>query len=451
MASLVLTILLVLMVLVCALIGFFRGFNKSIVRMITLAVAIILAFIIAVPVTGVIAGNITVAGKSLGDLLVELSMNVEFLAEIVEYSPLFEKAVRVLPAFIIGIVVLPVVFLVLNSVMLFIYRIALIPLGKLIFKNKNENGDAPMSTGRKFAGLGVGAVTGLLIFGIVMTPLFGFMSVLPDKSAIDETMDDLAKQEVIKASTAEVIKDEFAVLDNGIVKVYSFLGASALGRGYLKAVSAIEYGDISTALTDEMDSLFTVVQTAVDGELVKVIIRHGDADDYYKVLSDKEFTSKLIEDMESSNLLRASVPAIMVMVIKSATNSLALPDGIAEKYDVMMDEIALLLAESDVDFESIMSYQQTNGVAPVISLHGSARMFMTEEAYIAELEKLDALTKNIADVIHRCVDGIDEETAMHIAERFIYNISQGVEEEGNSFVADITSSDVKEIFSNLAM
>lgn len=447
MAPLILTILLVLMVAVCALIGFLRGFNKSIVRMITLVIAVILAFAVAIPITNILAENITVGGKDLDDLLVDWAMNVELLAEIVEYSPLFEKAVRVFPAFIIGILVLPVLFAAFGFVTFFLYNKVVAPLLKLMFKNHGEH----ISMGRKFAGLGIGAVSGLLIFGIVMTPLFGFLSVLPDRSAIDETMDTLVEQEAISERAAEIVKGEFAVLDSGIVKAYSFLGASALGRVYLKSVSEIEYGDISTDLTAEADSLFTVIQTAVEGELAKVIIGKGDADDYYKVLSNTDFTSKLIKDMKASNLLRASVPAIMVMVIKSATNSLALPDGIAEKYDVMMDEIALLLAESDVDFESIMSYQQTNGVAPVISLHGSARMFMTEEAYIAELEKLDALTKNIADVIHRCVDGIDEETAMHIAERFIYNISQGVEEEGNSFVADITSSDVKEIFSNLAM
>ena len=447
MAPLILTILLVLMVAVCALIGFLRGFNKSIVRMITLVIAVILAFAVAIPITNILAENITVGGKDLDDLLVDWAMNVELLAEIVEYSPLFEKAVRVFPAFIIGILVLPVLFAAFGFVTFFLYNKVVAPLLKLLFKNHGEH----ISMGRKFAGLGIGAVSGLLIFGIVMTPLFGFLSVLPDRSALDETMDTLVEQEAISERAAEIVKGEFAVLDSGIVKAYSFLGASALGRVYLKSVSEIEYGDISTDLTAEADSLFTVIQTAVEGELAKVIIGKGDADDYYKVLSNTDFTSKLIKDMKASNLLRASVPAIMVMVVKSATGSIELPDDAAEKYDHMMDEIAILLAESDVNFEGIMSYQETYGVSYVDSSYSNMRTGMSEEAYSAELAKLETLTENIAEVIHRYVSGMDKETATHIAERFLYNISNAVREEGNDFVTNITSDIVKEIFSGLEM
>jgi hypothetical protein len=85
--------------------------------------------------------------------------------------------------------------------------------------------------------LGIGAVTGALIFGMIIAPVLGVISLLPENSALNEVIDTMVDQEILDASTAQTIKDSIAVRDGAILKSYHLIGLSLAGKLYLSSVS----------------------------------------------------------------------------------------------------------------------------------------------------------------------------------------------------------------------
>jgi len=171
MGTLILTCLFVVTVLISAIIGLVRGLNKSVVRIMILAVAAALTFLIAGPTTKLIAGSITVEGLPLGELLLKNLGGEGALGAILESTPVMRDVVRVLPAFALSVVVFPLVFLLLRFISWIVFLFVQKPLRKLIFKdNCSQAEEAAKPTrvrvGKRFAGMGVGIVAGILIFGM---------------------------------------------------------------------------------------------------------------------------------------------------------------------------------------------------------------------------------------------------------------------------------------------
>jgi hypothetical protein len=185
MASLILTALFAVTVLFGALVGLIRGLNKAVIRIMTLVLAILLTFVIAGPVTTAIAQNVTIQGQTLGEMILASVGQDDMVAAILDSMPLLRQALLVAPAFVISIVVFPVVFFVLKFITWIVFLFVQKPLRKLIFKDScdkevERQKPAGIRVAKRFGGMGVGIVTGVLDgAGKCMSPcsmlLAGFM------------------------------------------------------------------------------------------------------------------------------------------------------------------------------------------------------------------------------------------------------------------------------------
>ncbi len=429
MTSLILTLVMAVIVVFSALVGLVRGFSKTVVRLITLALAIVATFIVSGIVTDTIAELAIIEGQTLGQFVLGSINGDEMVTRILESAPLLEEAILVAPSFVIGFVVFPVVFLLLSFVSWILFLILSKPLRRLFFK---EKGKVKIRAGRRFAGFGMGAVTGLLIFAMLMAPLYGLLSVLPEKSALENVVDTLEDQGMLDAQTAGIIKGELAFFESPIYTIPTMLGVTPVGEKYLASVSKIERDGEETYLTDEFGTLFDVVETAIEGKLLEALTKSAeDQNALYAVLADEAFMNELIGDMFNSKLLRSAIPEVTAIAIEATARMLGVPESKEEVYDNMMGDIAELVKNSDVNFEGIAAYEEAKNItyADVI-FADEQNNIMTEEEYKNEIEKLGTLEKNISKIVNRNVAGGSKSIADGIAKGFVKTVKEQVKNEG---------------------
>ncbi len=380
MTTLILTLLFVAIVAISALVGFVRGLSKSVIRIVTLVLAIVFTFVLSGPLTTLVADSIVIQGKTLGEMILESISSTELMANILESAPLMREAILVAPAFVISIVVFPVAFLLLSFVSWIIFLCVQKPLRKLVFRESGKG----VRLGKRLAGLGVGFVTGAIIFGMVMTPVFGLISVLPEQSAMEGVLDELAVQGTISEADAELIKEEYAVTDSALIKLYSLVGATPAGRAYLNSVSKIEADGQVTYLADEFDSLLVVVQTAIEGGLLEALGNPENQDALYEVLADRAFVNELMSAMFESKLLRSAVPEVMAVAMESVARSLNVP---TDKAEIIKESIRETVKTAVEDTEKSQDTAET--LASVISNFAGAVSGATDENGNVDAEKLD--------------------------------------------------------------
>ena len=306
MASLILTALFAVTVLISAIYGLIRGLNKSVIRLITIVVAAALTFLVAGPITTVIVENVTIEGQTLGEMILGAVSQMDMVGPMLETMPLLSQALLVAPAFALAIPVFPVVFYVLKFITWIIFLFVQKPLRKLIFKDScDKEIERQKPTGirvaKRFGGLGVGIVTGVLIFAMILTPVLGVFSSLPASASIDQVLDTLVEQEMLAASDADMIRQIYGVTDCTLVKLYGAVGITAAGRGYLNSVSRIEADGRVTSLAAELNSLLSTVQTMLDGKVLNVLLNSQDPNAIFQLLQDLH--SRIY-------LLRSRIPVI---------------------------------------------------------------------------------------------------------------------------------------------
>ncbi|MBQ8448007.1 MAG: CvpA family protein [Clostridia bacterium] len=441
MTPLILSLLFVVIVAFSALMGFVRGFSKTIIRLITFVLAIVLTFAFSGTVTSLVCENVKINGLTIGEnILAALTNNNEMLAGIIESAPLLEEAIIVLPEFLIGIVMFIAMFLVLNLISWVLYLI----FGKTIVNVLFNGGSG--SIGQRFAGLGIGVVTGVLAFAMLMAPMFGFFSVLPEKSALDQVVNTLEEQKVVDAPTAEIIKGELTVLESPVYTVSTALGVTPMGKSYLKSVSKIECEGEVTYLTDEFTSLFAVVETAIEGELLTAIKNSAnDQKALYVALSNEAFMQELISDMFNSKLLRAAIPEVTAIAIEATARMLGVPENKQAVYDNMMSDIADIIKESDVDFDAIHAYEEANNVTYADVMYADEQnTLMTEEEYKKEIEKLNKLEDKIAKVVDKSVAGGSKAVATGIAKGFVKGVKEQARVNGAASLKEFVPEAVQQ-------
>ncbi len=380
MTTLILTLLFVAIVAISALVGFVRGLSKSVIRIMTLILAIVFTFVLSGPLTALVADSIVIQGQTLGEMILESLSSTELMANILEAAPLMREAILVAPAFVIAIVIFPVAFLLLSFVSWIIFLCVQKPLRKLIFRESGKG----VRIGKRLAGLGVGFVTGAIIFGMVMTPVFGLISVLPEQSAMEGVLDELALQGSISEADAELIKEEYAVTDSALIKFYSLVGATPAGRAYLNSVSKIEADGQVTYLADEFDSLLAVVQKAIEGGLLEALGDTENQDALYDVFANREFVNELMSAMFESKLLRSAVPEVMAVAMESMAKSLNVP---LDKAEAIKDSIRETVKTAVEDSEK--SQETAEALASVISNIAGAVSGATDENGNVDATKID--------------------------------------------------------------
>lgn len=458
MVTLLLTILFAAIVAISALVGLVRGLNKSVIRLMTLVLAVILTFIIAGPVTTSAVASFHIDGQTLGEILLESLRSTEMMGDILDAAPLMQEAILVMPAFVIAIVVFPVVFFLLSFVSWIVFLCVQKPLRRLIFKDSGHKQDAAaqpkgVRVGKRFAGLGVGIVTGAVIFAMIVAPVFGLLSMLPSAEAMQELLDPMVEQEMISDADAQTIQNAYAVTDSPLVNVFGSLGVTSAGRAYLNGVSKIEADGQVAYLGDEFNSLLAVVQTATEGGLVNALMTPDDQDALYAVLADKVFMNALMQDMFQSKLLRSAAPEVMAIAMETVAHSMNVPANKEAVYTKMMDSVALAVRSADIDYAGIAAYEQANpgaraaaGVSAPLKFSSPAQT-MTKEEYEAEIQKLNALKKTISTILDTAVSGDNAALTDCIADFIVQEVQAQVSASGQAVLESFDTASVQSVIS----
>ena len=441
MASLIFTALFAWTLLVSALFGLIRGLNKSVIRLITVVVAAALTFLVAGPVTNVILANVIIEGQTLGQLIYNEVSNMDMIGPMLETMPLLGQAVLVAPAFVLAIPMFPVVFYLLKFITWIVFLFIQKPLRKLIFKDScdqevERQKPAGIRVAKRFGGLGVGIVTGALIFAMIVTPVLGVFSSLPASASVDQMLDVLVEQDMISASDADMIRRIYGVTDCTLVKFYGMVGIHTAGRGYLDSVSRIEADGRVTSLAAELGSLLSTVQTLLDGKVVNLLLNTQDPEAIFQLLQDQEALDGLLGNLLQSELLRSAVPEIVGSAMAGVAESLNLPANKEAVYNNMMDAVAEAVKSTQIDYAGIAAYEQAHGITYSFSrLAGKvsdAKKGMTEEAYNEEIAKLAELTVTISSILNKSMSGDNQAFTDNVAGEILANVKDQVSQQGEA-------------------
>ena len=467
MAALILLCAFLFFVVIGAIVGFIRGMNKTVIRLITFVIAMVLTFFASGLVTNLVADKLLIKGQTLGELVLGMIQQEQMVVDFLESAPLLKEAILVAPAFAIGIVAFILVFFLLNFISWIVFCCIQKPLRKVMFKEtfpktkgekkahkeqqKNDKSFL-VRLGKRFAGFGIGAVIGALIFGMVLTPVLGILSVLPENSALEELIDAMVDQEMLDADMANTIKTEMAVRDGAILKSYRLIGLSLAGKLYLSSVSKFEYEGQETNIPAEFDSVFSVVQIAVEGGLLKAALNSQNPKAIVSVLSNQAFVDKLIGEMFNSKLFCALIPEVMAMAMESVALTMNVPADKNAVYDNMMDDIAVAVKNADIDYEGIKAYEAAQAALDYVDGDGSeqAPVIMTAEEYEAEIQKLADLTVKIAKIINTAVSGSNETIANALADQIVQSVKTEMIENGEEAFADFNAESVKNVVSEIS-
>ncbi len=453
MVELILIALFALAVVVGAIFGLARGLNKSVIRLITVVLAVVLTFLIAGPVTTTLTETIKVEGKTLGELILESLQDSKKMGAIVNTVPVMREVVLVLPAFAVSLVVFPVVFFVLKFITWIAFLLIQKPLRKLIFKdncNKEEDAQQPkgVRAGKRFAGMGVGIVTGMLIFGMLAAPVLGLFSTLPPSDTVDSMLDTMVQQNILSASDAAAIKECYAVTDSGVAKFYNLVGIAPAGRLYLNSVSTVKADGRTIRLASELKALLGTMQIALDGGVMSALLNAKDQNALYALLADKAFMSTLMQDMFHSNLLSSVMPEVMAFAMESVATTMNVPADKGIVYDNMMDNIAQTVQSADIDYAGIKAYEDAHGITSTLELLSNttkkAKKLMTEKQYKAELQKLADLAKSISSILDTAVAGDNTAFNCSVANHIVNQVKTKVSKNGQAALESFNAASVQE-------
>lgn len=460
MTTLIFTLLFVLAVVVGAVVGLIRGLNKSVIRMMTLVVAVILTFVLAGPITTLLAQNIRLEGQTVDEIILSIASKEEMVGEILEAAPLLREAILVAPAFLISFLTFPVLFLLLRFITWIVHLCVQKPLRRVIFKdngNKAEYAAKPagVRVGKRFAGMGVGIVAGVLVFGMLLAPVLGLFSMLPSTGVVDESLSAMENQGYLSDASADMVRDAYSVTDSAVVKFYGFIGIRALGRSYINSASRIEANGTTLYLTDEFDSLLSVVQTAVEGGMLNALMNSEDQNAIYTLLSDKTFLDSLMQDMFRSRLLCSAAPEVAAMAMKNVAVGMGVPENKEAVYNNMMDNIADAVKEAQIDYAGIKAYEAAHNVTRsllpmrVAEQENMNTGLMTQEEYEAEIQKLADLETAISSIINQALSGDNATFTDSVASYIVMEVTNRAAEGGQETLDSFDASAVQTVLSDI--
>ncbi|MBE6974397.1 MAG: hypothetical protein E7436_02780 [Ruminococcaceae bacterium] len=467
MATLILITLFAVTVAVGAIVGLIRGLNKSVIRFMTFAVAVILTFLVAAPITNAIIGNL-----GLEELIFSALEEAESAA-LLDTVPQLAGMLTALPGLVVGIVVFPVVFVMLNFISWIVFLCIQKPLRKAIFKETFGKKDAPAAEavplegavenmdlpavevpapsrgariGKRFAGMGIGIVTGVLIFAMLLTPTLGVFSMLPKADSTEKMLDAMVSRDLLAAGDAEMILGAYGVTDNGLVNFYGAIGFGSAGKAYLNAVSKFEVNGQTMYLCQELGALMNIVQNVLGDDRLLSALGSEDPNALFDLLADKEFMDGLMGDLLGSKVLSGLVPELVSMAMEGVAAGMNVPANSEAVYNNMMDDVALAVRDAAVDYDGIAAYEQANNIRS--GRDGSAEL-MTQEEYEAEIAKLVELTETIAEILNRGLAGDHGEFTAAAAQHIVNEVRVRSAENGAAALENFDAAGVQNALSNM--
>ena len=235
--------LFVLTMLISVLFGLKRGFGKSLVRLITVIASFAVSYLVATSAMGMLEP--LWKGKTLLELIdtvpgATASLTAEMSNLLASYDA---EAMMPLVSLALSLVVLPILFVVVFYLIKFISLLIFFILsGILGLMKKKKNGLS------RLLGAAIGAVQGLVIFAVIMTPIVGILSV-PD--ALRGPLTD----ESLPAETVEAAEELYSyvepVVNDPVISAFSRLGVKKVYDG----IARVKVRDTSYRATDELSRL----------------------------------------------------------------------------------------------------------------------------------------------------------------------------------------------------
>lgn len=454
-------ILFAVIVLISAIVGLVRGLNKSVIRIMLLAVAAILTFLIAGPIAKAIVQNIMIEGVTLQQLLMEALQSSDGFAGILTKVPALQELLMTLPAFAAAIVVFPVVFMLLSFISWIVFLFVQKPLRKLIFKDSCQKEDEAaqpkgVRVGKRFAGMGVGILCGVLIFGMLTAPLFGVFSILPSSTTVNKSLESMISEDGMTVEDMEAISAIYGITDSGLVKFYRYIGIAPAGRAFLNSVATVKANGHTIRLMTELKTLMATAETLVDGGMLNALNASDDPAALYNLLADKTFVDTLMQGVFQSELLRAAVPELLASAMESIASGMGVPADKNAVYDNMMDNIAMAVQEADIDYAAIAAYEKANNTtysftrsSSSVSSSGSEGV-MTKEEYEAEIRKLMDLTLAISKMLNNALAGSNITFADSVAEWIVNDVKAQAAENGQDAVAGYDAAGVQNALGSIS-
>ena len=453
-------ILFAVIVLISAIVGLVRGLNKSVIRIMLLAVAAILTFLIAGPIAKAIVQNIMIEGVTLQQLLMEALQSSDGFAGILTKVPALQELLMTLPAFAAAIVVFPVVFMLLSFISWIVFLFVQKPLRKLIFKDSCQKEDEAaqpkgVRVGKRFAGMGVGILCGVLIFGMLTAPLFGVFSILPSSATVNKSLESMISEDGMTVEDMETISAIYGITDSGLVKFYRYIGIAPAGRAFLNSVATVKANGHTIRLMTELKTLMATAETLVDGGMLNALNASDDPAALYNLLADKAFVDTLMQSVFQSELLRAAVPELLASAMESIASGMGVPADKNAVYDNMMDSIAMAVQEADIDYAAIAAYEQAHNTTYSFtrsssSSSGSEGAVMTKEEYEAEIRKLMDLTLAISKMLNNALAGNNTTFADSVAEWIVNDVKSQAAENGQDAVAGYDAAGVQNALGSIS-
>ena len=323
MGTLTLVILFVLALAIGAVFGVVRGLRRTTVRLMFQVASALISFLVAKPVAALIGGNIPL----------DMGMDELFAA-----SPVLQAAAETLPVFLLAVVTLPVVFLLLQFITWIVFMIV---RDKLVVKIFGGGLD-----GERLGGVGVGIVAGALCFGMLMAPGFALLDTIPASDAVDDAMAILVEQDVFSDADAEMIVDAYSATDNVIVKLYS-----GIGRTDLRGASKFSAEGETVYLMDELNTVVSALETALEGGLPAVLAAEGDSDAIFALLGDQTLADAILSDLLRSRIICAVLPGVAESSVKDLALGMNVP---ADKADTIAAEVRDSLKTAVADEETAL-------------------------------------------------------------------------------------------------
>ena len=452
-------ILFAVVVVISAIVGLVRGLNKSVIRIMLLAVAAILTFFIAGPIAKAIVQNITIEGLTLNQLLLDALQSSDGFAGILTKVPALQELLMTLPAFAAAIVVFPVVFMLLSFISWIVFLFVQKPLRKLIFKDSCQKEDEAaqpkgVRIGKRFAGMGVGILCGVLIFGMLTAPLFGIFSILPSSTTVNKSLESMISEDGMTVEDMEAIAAIYGITDSGLVNFSRYIGIAPAGRAFLNSVATVKANGHTIRLMTELKTLMATAETLVDSGMLNALTASNDPVALYNLLADKAFVDTLMQNVFQSELLRAAVPELLASAMKSVASGMGVPADKDAVYDNMMDNIAMAVQDADIDYAAIAAYEKANNTTYSFTRSSSSSSgsegVMTKEEYEAEIQKLMDLTLAISKMLNNALAGSNITFADSVAEWIVNDVKTQAAENGQGAVAGYDAAGVQNALGSIS-
>ena len=201
--------------------------------------------------------------------------------------------------------------------------------------------------------------------------------------------------------------------------------------------------------------MMDIIQSVLQGGMLNVLMNLDDPNAIFDLLSDKVFLNDLMQGAFHSKLLTTMIPDLVASAMEGVALGMNVPANKEAVYNNMMYDIAWKVQTTDIDYAAIQAYEDANGIAYTFARTGTSGKastregLMTEEAYLAEVQKVVDLTKAISAVMNKALSGDNLAFTDDVAAQIISQVKTQVAENGQGAINQFSANGIQDAISNI--